>query len=52
MTQLEAARQGNITPEMKFVARREDLDSEFIRGESKPNRRLWAAATALPEERR
>src|SRR2546423_4344930 len=33
MTQLEAARQGPVTPEMEFVARREDLDPELIRSE-------------------
>src|SRR5438132_11205371 len=33
MTQLEAARQGTITPEMEYVARREDLDPELIRAE-------------------
>src|SRR5688572_15644258 len=33
MTQLEAARQGTITPEMQYVARREDLDPELIRSE-------------------
>jgi len=33
MTQLEAARQGILTPEMEFVARREDLDPELIRSE-------------------
>src|SRR5688572_10867154 len=33
MTQLEAARQGTITPEMQYVARREDLDVELIRDE-------------------
>src|SRR6516164_585557 len=33
MTQLEAARQGTITPEMAFVARRENLDPELIRAE-------------------
>lgn len=33
MTQLEAARAGEITPEMEFVARREDLPPELIRGE-------------------
>ena len=33
MTQLEAARKGIITPEMQFVARREDLDAELIRAE-------------------
>ena len=33
MTQLEAARKGLITPEMEFVARREDLAPEQIRDE-------------------
>jgi phosphomethylpyrimidine synthase len=33
MTQLESARNGAITPEMKFVAQREDLDAELIRSE-------------------
>src|SRR5947209_2769173 len=33
MTQMEAARQGLVTGEMKFVAAREDLDPELIRAE-------------------
>ncbi len=33
MTQLESARQGIVTPEMDFVATREDLDAELIREE-------------------
>src|SRR6266404_2106803 len=33
MTQLESARNGAITPEMQFVAQREDLDAELIRDE-------------------
>src|SRR5438034_11376014 len=33
MTQLEAARQGIVTDEMHYVARREDLDAELIRAE-------------------
>jgi phosphomethylpyrimidine synthase len=33
MTQIEAARKGLITDEMKFVAGREDLDAELIRDE-------------------
>ncbi len=33
MTQIESARQGSITPEMQWVARREDLDPELIRAE-------------------
>jgi phosphomethylpyrimidine synthase len=33
MTQLEAARKGIVTPEMEYVAKREDLDPELIRSE-------------------
>jgi phosphomethylpyrimidine synthase len=33
MTQLEAARKGIITPEMEYVARREELEPELIRAE-------------------
>ena len=33
MTQLEAARQGRITPEMRRVAQRECVTAEFIRDE-------------------
>jgi phosphomethylpyrimidine synthase len=33
VTQLESARQNTVTPEMRFVAHREDLDPEFIRAE-------------------
>ena len=33
MTQLESARKGIVTPEMEFVARREDLHPELIRSE-------------------
>jgi phosphomethylpyrimidine synthase len=33
MTQLESARAGTITPEMHYVAKREDLDPELIRSE-------------------
>src|SRR5438552_8776171 len=33
MTQLESARQGVITDEMRFVAQREDLDAELVRSE-------------------
>jgi len=33
MTQIEAARQNVVTPEMEFVARRENLDPELIRSE-------------------
>ena len=30
MTQLEAAREGDLTPEMEFVAKREDLPTAVI----------------------
>lgn len=33
MTQIEAARKGEVTPEMEFVARRECVTPEFIRDE-------------------
>src|SRR5713226_9288829 len=33
MTQIEAARNGSITEEMRFIAAREDLDAELIRAE-------------------
>jgi phosphomethylpyrimidine synthase len=33
MTQIELARQGIVSPEMEFVARRENLDSELVRSE-------------------
>jgi phosphomethylpyrimidine synthase len=33
MTQIESARRGEITPEMEFVARREQLEPELIRAE-------------------
>jgi phosphomethylpyrimidine synthase len=33
MTQIEAARKGEITPEMYYVAKREDLEPELIRSE-------------------
>jgi phosphomethylpyrimidine synthase len=45
MTQLEAARQGTITPEMQFVARRENLDPELIRAEVARGRMVIPANT-------
>lgn len=45
MTQLEAARQGTITPEMQFVAQREDLDPELIRSEVARGRMVIPANT-------
>src|SRR5437773_9947123 len=45
MTQLEAARQGVITPEMRVVAEREDLDAELIREEVARGRMVIPANT-------
>src|SRR5947209_20459348 len=45
MTQFEAARQGTITEEMRFVAEREDLDAELIRAEVARGRMVIPANT-------
>jgi phosphomethylpyrimidine synthase len=45
MTQLEAARQGTVTPEMQFVAAREGLDPELIRAEVARGRMVIPANT-------
>src|SRR4051795_13662950 len=45
MTQLEAARQGTVTPEMHFVADREGLDPELIRAEVARGRMVIPANT-------
>jgi phosphomethylpyrimidine synthase len=45
MTQLEAARQGIITEEMRLVALREDLDPELIRAEVARGRMVIPANT-------
>jgi len=45
MTQLEAGRSGQITPEMKFVAKREDLPEELIRSEVARGRMVIPANT-------
>src|SRR6201988_1556750 len=45
MTQLEAARAGQITPEMYYVARREDLATELIRDEVARGRMVIPANT-------
>src|SRR5216683_7282666 len=45
MTQLEAARQGTITEEMRFVAAREDLDADVIRAEVARGRMVIPANT-------
>src|SRR5919201_2853527 len=45
MTQIEAARQGLLTDEMRFVAGREDLDAELIRDEVARGRMVIPANT-------
>src|SRR5437762_13531772 len=45
MTQIEAARNNVITPEMEFVARREDLDPELVRCEVARGRMVIPANT-------
>jgi phosphomethylpyrimidine synthase len=51
MTQLEAARQGTVTPEMQFVADREGLDSELIRSEVARGRMVIPANTVHLQKR-
>src|SRR5438874_9312547 len=51
MTQLEAARQGQITDEMRYVGRREDLDAELIRDEVARGRMVIPANTAHLQKR-
>jgi phosphomethylpyrimidine synthase len=45
MTQLEAARKGVLTPEMNYVAQREDLEPELIRDEVARGRMVIPANT-------
>jgi phosphomethylpyrimidine synthase len=45
MTQIEAARKGIITPEMHYVAKREDLEPELIRSEVARGRMVIPANT-------
>ena len=45
MTQIEQARQGVVTPEMEFVARREGLDAETVRSEVARGRMVIPANT-------
>ncbi len=51
MTQLEAARNGVITAEMRFVAEREDLDAELIRNEVARGRMVIPANTVHLQKR-
>ena len=45
MTQIEAARQGVVTPAMQFVAEREDLEVDLIMGEVARGRMVIPANT-------
>jgi phosphomethylpyrimidine synthase len=49
VTQLHYARRGDITPEMTFVALREDLDAEFVRSEIARGRAILPANINHPE---
>ena len=49
ITQLAYARQGEITPEMAFVAAREGLPAEFVRDEVKRGRAIIPANVNHPE---
>ncbi len=49
VTQLHAARRGVVTPEMDFVALRENLDAEFVRREVAEGRAVIPANINHPE---
>src|SRR3974377_774715 len=49
VTQMHYARQGQITEEMEFVAQRENLPAETIRGEEAPGRRIIPPNIRHPE---
>src|ERR1700721_4086041 len=49
VSQMHYARQGRITEEMQFVARREDLDAELIRAEIAAGRLIIPAKINYPE---
>jgi phosphomethylpyrimidine synthase len=49
ITQMEWARQGEITPEMEFVAIREGMDAEFVRSEVARGRAIIPANINHPE---
>jgi phosphomethylpyrimidine synthase len=48
-TQLHYARQGVVTPEMEFIAIREELDAEFVRSEVARGRAIIPANINHPE---
>ncbi len=49
VTQLQLARNGDITPEMEFIAIRENLDPEFVRSEVARGRAIIPANINHPE---
>ena len=49
VTQMWYARKGDITPEMEFVAIREDMDAEFVRNEVAVGRAIIPANINHPE---
>ena len=49
ITQMEWARKGDITPEMEFVALREEMDAEFVRSEVARGRAIIPANINHPE---
>ena len=49
VTQLHYARQGIITPEMRFVAARENMEAEFVRSEIARGRAILPANINHPE---
>jgi phosphomethylpyrimidine synthase len=49
VTQMHYARRGEITPEMEFVALREGMDPEFVRGEVARGRAIIPANINHPE---
>src|SRR5437667_12609184 len=51
MTQLESAREGHITPEMEYVAKRENLSPELIRREVARGRLVIPANTVHLKKR-
>jgi phosphomethylpyrimidine synthase len=48
-TQLHYARRGKVTPEMEYIALREGLDAEFVRGEVARGRAIIPANINHPE---
>ena len=49
VTQLHYARRGTITPEMRFVAARENMDADFVRAEIARGRAILPANINHPE---